>query len=660
MSCDQSLQQFILDEETESTSSNTESLLGRTGSPTRSAHPPPHAYPPTLPPDLDHDAEKAPLGGSTSSAVPSSHPRASKQPHHIAVRIPTTEEVLAVGRNPRPRPRHTRLVVLGLLVLLTLAYATTVLFSLGTRWGGGAPRMQVVLMISDGMGPASETMARSYVQYLASTNSTALTASGTVRSLLNESVWAGLEEGYRVAPGMLGRLPLDEMLVGTSRTRSANSLITDSAAGATAFSCGLKTFNGAIGTTPSKAPCGTLLEAAKRQGYSTGLVSTSRITHATPASFYAHVVDRDLESEIASFLVDEAGTGQGLTVDFAFGGGACFFRPNGSSGSCRTDETDLLAKARGKGVKVLEGMAALRAYHEEDAHDEGTVLGLFADDHMDYEVDRERITATAEEQPSLREMATHALKYLSQAGSKNKKKGFFLMIEGSRIDMAGHNNDPIAHVSDMLAYQSTVQYVRQWVKQQNDAGTPTMLISVSDHETGGLSLGRQLDAEVYPEYLWYPDALLNATHSTSYLGAQIASRYPSITRDELVRDIFEAGLGIKDAASEEIDRVWQYRTDAYRANRVLADAISRRAQVGWSTAGHSGVDVNLYAYGHNSTGLTGNVENTDIGLHIANNMGLHWEVVTLELNKNAPTWFEPLAGNATSRTSGLGHYHGDF
>lgn len=154
----------------------------------------------------------------------------------------------------------------------------------------------------------------------------------------------------------------------------------DSAAGATAFSCGLHTYNGAIGTTSSKSPCGTLLEAAKRQGFSTGLVTTSRLTHATPASFYAHVVDRDLESEIAEFLVDEAGTGMGLTVDFAMGGGRCFFLPNTTKGSCRTDGKDLLEKAKGKGLKVLEGMQALRTYHEEDAHDEGTVLGLFADD----------------------------------------------------------------------------------------------------------------------------------------------------------------------------------------------------------------------------------------------------------------------------------------
>ncbi|GAA5851701.1 hypothetical protein JCM8547_001179 [Rhodosporidiobolus lusitaniae] len=646
----------ILDED--ALSSDTESLLGRAASPHSPRPIPLHSYPP----GATYGEKSDPTSTTPVVSPPSSptHPTAPSSSHnparHYTVRIPTRDEVEHVRLNPRVRKKHPRLVVLGLLGLLVLAYGATTLLSLGTRFGGGKVRMQVILMISDGMGPASEVMARSYVQYLADTKTA---SSGYSRTLLNEStVWASLAEGFEGKESGRGTLPLDEMLVGTSRTRSSNSLITDSAAGATAFSCGLKTLNGAIGTTPLKTPCGTLLEAAKRQGFSTGLVSTSRITHATPASFYAHVVDRDLESEIAEFLVDEAGTGQGLTVDFAFGGGKCFFLPNTTAGSCRTDGKDLLAKASEKGIKLVEGMQALREYNEQDAHDEGTVLGLFASDHMEYEADRERISATTDEQPSLKEMATHALKHLSLAGSK--KKGFFLMIEGSRIDMAAHNNDPVAHLSDMLAYLSTVRYVKQWVDDQNEDGTPTMLISVSDHETGGLALGRQLDAEVYPEYLWYPDALSNATHSTSYLGSFIVSRYPSITRDEIVQEVFVEGLGILDASKEEVDRVWQRRTDAYWANRVLADAISRRAQVGWSTAGHSGVDVNLYAYGHNSTGLVGNVENVDIGEHIAHTMGLNLEVVTSELVKTSSKWLRAAAGNSTERTSGLQHYHGDF
>ncbi|CEQ41938.1 SPOSA6832_03716, partial [Sporobolomyces salmonicolor] len=681
-----------------SESSATESLLGRPSSPalhTSSRH----AYPPA-------PLEKPPLLPNSSSQ--------QQSPSHSRITIPTREAVLAAQLYPKRRPRHPRIIVLGLTGLVGFAWIATQLLSLGTRFGG-PPKLQVILMISDGMGPASETMGRTYLQYLRDTKSA---SSNYERTLLNESVWAGLAAGFEGRAEGMGVTPLDEML-----TRSSNSLVTDSAAGATAFACTLKTYNGAIGVTPSKTPCGTILEAAKRQGFSTGLVATSRLTHATPASFYAHVVDRDLESEIASFLIGDGPQGQ--TVDFALGGGRCFFVGNGTQGSCRTDGKDLLAKAKEKGIKVLDGMQALRQYHEEaDGAHAGTVLGLLSDDHMDYEVDRQSNTVLAQEQPSLKEMSTYALKYLRQAGAQGK--GFFLIIEGSRIDMAGHNNDPIAHVSDMLAYYQTVQYVKRWVDNQNEEGTPTMLVSVSDHETGGLALGRQLTDE-YPEYLWYvalpitekmweeglttdwhlrryPDVLINATHSTSYLGSLVASRYPSTTRDWVQTEIYEKGLGIMDVAGWELDQLWMNRTDAYRANRVLADAvrfifllaflsatstancsptsslddltslekvplilsfprypqISRRGQVGWSTVGHSGVDVNLYAAGYNSTGLTGNVENIDIGEHIAHNMGLNLDVVTIELNQNLQSWFSDTLGQSTSRTSLLKHYHGDL
>jgi len=182
--------------------------------------------------------------------------------------------------------------------------------------------------------------------------------------------------------------------------------------------------------------------------------------------------------------------------------------------------------------------------------------------------------------------------------AKRRVNSGFKLIEPFLNPFNSHNNDPIAHLSDILAYYETVQYVKNWVDDQNDEGTPTLLISVSDHETGGLALGRQL-TEAYPDYLWYvstlhrhwyrlltvphialfariryPDALQNATHSTSYLGQLVASRYPSTTRDWVQTEIYEKGLGIMDVASWELDQLWQERTDAYKANRVLADAVS--------------------------------------------------------------------------------------
>lgn len=144
-----------------------------------------------------------------------------------------------------------------------------------------------------------------------------------------------------------------------------DSLITDSAAGATAFACGIKTYNRAIGMDPLKRPCGTVLEAARRQGYKTGLVVTAKITDATPACFASHVVDRNYENTIAEHLI-----GNGLlnrSVDLMFGGkfppltelgivmvgGRCHFLPKEHPESCRLDSQDLLGQATDNGFTYI-------------------------------------------------------------------------------------------------------------------------------------------------------------------------------------------------------------------------------------------------------------------------------------------------------------------
>jgi alkaline phosphatase len=113
-------------------------------------------------------------------------------------------------------------------------------------------------------------------------------------------------------------------------------------------------------------------------------------------------------------------------------------------------------------------------------------------------------------------MAHTALEAL-YAATKNSKQGFLLLIEGSRIDMASHSNDPVGHVHEVLAFNDAFHVARKFIDKVGG-----VLISTSDHETGGLSVGRQISAP-YPEYVWYPEVLANASHSTEYLGYQIAS-----------------------------------------------------------------------------------------------------------------------------------------
>ena len=130
---------------------------------------------------------------------------------------------------------------------------------------------------------------------------------------------------------------------------------------------------------------------------------------------------------------------------------------------------------------------------------------------MSYTIDR-----VPSQQPSLAEMAQTALEALHKA-TVDSKEGFFLLIEGSRIDMASHSNDPVGHVHDVLAFNEAFHVARKFIEKHGG-----VLISTSDHETGGISVGRQINAS-YPEYVWYPEVLANASHSTEYLGYQLAA-----------------------------------------------------------------------------------------------------------------------------------------
>ncbi|KAI7862119.1 alkaline-phosphatase-like protein [Spinellus fusiger] len=456
-----------------------------------------------------------------------------------------------------------------------------------------APPRNVIMMVSDGFGPASQTYARQY-------------------------------HSWREGLDRKAMLPLDTILVGSSRTQSSSSMITDSAAGATAFACAQKSYNGAIGVDSDGAPCGTVLESAKVQhNMLTGLVVTSRITHATPASFSAHVPGRESENNIA--LQQIGYNPLGRTVDLMLGGGACEFTSNLTENSCRLDTRDVFNEA-----KDVFGWTVQKTRAEFDTlTPESTTLplmGLYAPDHLSYEIDRD-----ANSQPSLKEMAKKALGILKHASEK-QGTGFFLMIEGSRIDMAAHTNDPAAHVHEIYEYNLVIQAVKDFI----DANPNTVLISTSDHETGGFTIGRQI-GKAYPEYKWNPE-VIQRVHNSSEALARIWKKeienHPD--PDFLTHVILKEGLGITDATKDELERLNAWK-GSNKLNEELAydltDMVSRRALLGWATHGHTAVDVNLYAYGLDSDKLRGNHENTDIGDFIVDFLNLDLNDVTHRLKR---------------------------
>lgn len=474
----------------------------------------------------------------------------------------------------------------------------------GAGWdedGNPTGKRNLIFMVSDGMGPTSLEMTRSFRQY--------------VNALPEDDI-----------------LMLDEHLVGSSRTKSSNSWITDSAAGATAFSCGKKSYNGAISVLPDHSPCGTVLEAAKKAGYRTGLVVTTRITDATPACFASHVNTRAYEDIIAEQLVGNHPLGQ--VVDILIGGGRCHFLPNTTSGSCRNDDTDVVKLAQKKyGFNYIDNR---KDFDNLDAEGgiELPLLALLADTDVPYEIDRVHVSDTY---PSEYDMAKLALAAL-EAATVDTDKGFFLMIEGSRIDHAGHGNDPAAQVHEVLMHDKTFSHVLDFL---DNSDTPGVLVGTSDHETGGLSAGRQI-GQAYPEYKWYPSILANATHSASYLGHKYAAFLDShagrkSTRKQKAKfirhELFEKDFGLYNALDEEIDSIID-ATIFWPPSYIFADIISQRADIGWSTHGHTAVDVNIYASDpRHARALIGNHENTDVGKFLADFLDVDVEEVTREIKK---------------------------
>ena len=492
---------------------------------------------------------------------------------------------------PRKRCFFKNLGFLLLCVLAVLAGVAFAWFRLADYEqllrGAKPMKRNLIFMVSDGFGPTSETFAREYYQYIINGGN------GQLPDWKSDSY-----------PKLL---PLDTILVGQSRTRSASSWVTDSAAGATAFSCGLKSYNGAIAVNSTMAPCVTVMEAAKKMGYLTAQVVTSRITHATPGSFNSHVTWRDYEDLIAQHQLGE--TPLGRSVDLMFGGGRCFFLPrNHTDGSCRSDDRDLWTEAKEDfGFKTL-----LSSRAEFDQLSAGNaqlpMIGLFHPNHMNYEIDRD-----PSKEPALSEMVGKALTIMSDA-TKDAEQGFFMLIEGSRIDMAAHENDPGSHAREIMAYQRTIDLVKKYI----DENPGTVMVSVSDHETGGMALGRQL-TQAYPKYEWNPEPVARQKNSTAVLATMIM-KSNQMGRGKFVEEvIFKDLMGIEDYTGEDIAFLSQETRTVYDIMWRLGDMVSRRALVAWAGHGHSGVDVNLYAYAGKGAHsalidpIRRNLENVELG-----------------------------------------------
>jgi alkaline phosphatase len=521
------------------------------------------------------------------------------------------------SRSPSSSPSSSRRK--SILAFLTacaflIAIISAILIS-ATPKPAKLKKRNVIFMISDGYGPGSATFARTYFQYL--------------QSIRGKD---GGKDGGPTPEMIL--LPLDEILRGSVRTFSSDSRVTDSAAGATAFACGIKTKNHVCGLDNLLVPCPTIMELAKSAGFKTGLVVTSRVTHATPASFTAHVVSRNMENEIAKFQIGLGQPSFSHPPDLIMGGGRCHFLPNTDENSCRSDNLHLLHIAeKEKGFQVFQNFSKLP---RPTAKTDKKILGLFSLDHMKYELDRQ--SDNVDDEPSLWNMTKYALDYLScskmdKAETESSNIGFFLLVEGSRIDMAAHSNDAVSHYHDIMAYQETVQGVRSWMRERvnNAEDEETILISVSDHETGGLVLNRQDDMDTNTVYDWWPWNLAGQLNSTLKIAQHLsATKEIHQNAPEISKTILEPFLGISDATVFELNLLMNATSNPAKLDKLLATMKSKRALLGWTTFGHSAVDVHVYADSTKRTSSTsrtldriyGTLDNTDLNKILVDFMGL--------------------------------------
>ncbi len=261
------------------------------------------------------------------------------------------------------------------------------------------------------------------------------------------------------AAGPGGTLYMERMpVVGLFWTYSADSLVTDSAAAGTALASGVKTNNGMIGMTADGTKYQTILEAAQARGMATGLVVTSTISHATPAVFASHVTSREMQDKIAEQLIANK-------VNVLFGGGQEYFLPKSSSKSKRNDEVNLIERAKEAGYLYIRTEKELKT--AQHTH----ILGLFQSGPL----------TTVAPEPSLAELTTKAIEILNHKG---ENRGFFMMVEGSQIDWACHDNDAARTIRLTLLFDQAVKAAIDFALKDGH----TLVIVTADHETGGLTI----------------------------------------------------------------------------------------------------------------------------------------------------------------------------
>ena len=404
-------------------------------------------------------------------------------------------------------------------------------------------------------------------------------------------------------------LAMDEILTGAMRTYSAESAITDSAPAATALATGHKSNDKYIGVLPSLVnspglepiaqedafkPVANVLEGAKQKGKATGIISTSEIQHATPAGFSAHVQNRSHYDDIAEQQVYQ-------NIDVVLGGGLESLAP-GTAKNARKDGENLLSVLKEKKYDLVQTREQLVKSQADK------IWGSFAPSALAYDFDRKATNST---EPTLAEMTSKAIDTL-----KKDKDGFFLFVEGSKVDWAAHANDTIGIISDILSFDDAVKEAIDFAKADGN----TMVIAVTDHGNSGITMGNANTTKTYSTIpvSAYIDPLKKATMTIEGALSQLKT-----DRSNLIE--VAALYGLDDLTTDELSTLKLAKDLGSEMTKMLAN----RANIGFTTGGHTGEDVFLYSYGPSK--VSGLVENTDLAHAMAKFMDFDLDNLTKDL-----------------------------
>jgi alkaline phosphatase len=453
--------------------------------------------------------------------------------------------------------RRHRWPVSLIFVVATLAAVSTALAQ------GSAPK-NVIIMFADGAAPAQFDFGRHSSHLL------------------------------RKQPFVTTDVVLRDGALGLLVTSPLGVYVTDSAAAGSAMSTGVKVLNGAVAMTPDGASPRTVMEAAKAAGKRVGLVTTATVYDATPAAFAVHAKSRR-DSQV---LVDQL---LAFEPDVVLGGGAEYFLPASAPGGKRKDGKDVVAAFRARGYDVATSPAELAAARGEK------LLGLFSEDDLDFEIDRDPA-----KEPTTAEMATAALRTLERG-----PQGFVLLVENENVDTAGHHNDAASLMRALWAFDDAVKVALDFQRRNPD----TLLLVTGDHETGGFSptyalkdLGNLTD-RFYPgdEHFRMLERItsslirvkekLGKSPSGEVLDRLVAQHFPGFRLDPDLRTLILAGK------TDE-------RNFTYLPQNALGRMVARQTGFYWGTAGHTPEPVLVGAVGPGAELFRGYQDNTDFGKHL--------------------------------------------